>query len=185
MRRWLQFIFLLCLASAGPRAHGAEIRTSEYELKAAFLFNFTQFVDWPTNAFETDSSPIIIGVLGPDPFGDTLDRLAAGEEVRGRKLKIERYARLADSKAAHLLFISRVLNTQWPDIERELAGRPILTVSDMDRFAARGGMIHLVTERNLVRMRVNTDAAKRCQIVISSKLLRLADNAARGAGGFE
>ena len=182
MRRLFQFMFVVWMTLLAPRSAAAEIRTSEYELKAAFLFNFTQFVDWPTNAFQHDSDPIVIGVLGPDPFGETLDRLAAGEEVRGRKLKVERYPSFSQYKGAHILFISRAFSAQWGDIQRELRNKPILTVSDMDRFAARGGMIHLVTERNLVRLRVNAEAARRAEITISSKLLRLADNLPRDGG---
>lgn len=178
MNRLLHILLALWLAGGISRAPAAEVRTTEYELKAAFLFNFTQFVDWPTNAFESPTEPLVIGVLGPDPFGETLDKLAAGEEVRGRKLIIQRFPRPADFKRCHILFISRNLSSQWEDILRDLTGKPILTVSDMDKFATRGGIIHLVTERNVVRLRVNTEAARRADIAMSSKLLRLADNVA-------
>lgn len=181
MRRRL-FIFALCLGMLGRAGRAADIAASEYELKAAFIFNFTQFVDWPTNTFDSSADPIVIGIVGPDPFGAAMDKILEGEEVRGRKLKVERYARPVDVKMCQILFVSRTLASAWPDILRALRDKPILTVSDMDRFTARGGIIQLVTERNLVRLRVNVDAAKRADISISSKLLRLADNVTRDGG---
>jgi hypothetical protein len=175
-------IFALFLTLLPLPAHSAEIRTSEYELKAAFLFNFTQFVEWPTNAFESEMDPIVIGVLGPDPFGSTLDDLVQDESVHGRKLKVERYSGASEIKRPHILFVSKSLAAQWPEILRRTQGRPILTVSDIDRFSTRGGMIQLVTERNLVRIRINPDSARRADLNISSKLLRLADNVSREGG---
>jgi hypothetical protein len=176
------FLFLLAATFMGSPARGAEIRTSEYELKAAFIFNFSQFVEWPTNAFESESDPIIITLLGPDPFGALLDKLVEGEEVRGRKLKVERVGRLADLRRTHILYVPKSMAAQWPEILAAIQGKAILTVSDMDRFTSRGGMIQLVTERNLVRMRVNAEAARGADLVISSKLLRLADNVTRDGG---
>jgi hypothetical protein len=175
-------LFLLAATLWGSPARGAEIRTTEYELKAAFIFNFSQFVEWPTNAFESESDPIIITLLGTDPFGPLLDKLVEGEEVRGRKLRVERVTRLADLRRAHILFVPRSMAGQWPEILTATQGRAILTVSDMDRFTSRGGMIQLVTERNLVRMRVNTEGARAADLAISSKLLRLADNVTRDGG---
>jgi hypothetical protein len=177
------FILALWFAILAPPARSAEIAATEYELKAAFIFNFTQFVDWPTNAFDSSADPITIGIVGPDPFGPAIDKIVEGESVRGRKLKVERYPRPADVKTnCQILFISKTLAAVWPDLLRALRDKPILTVSDMDRFTARGGMIQLVTERNLVRMRINADAAKRADISISSKLLRLADSGPRDGG---
>jgi hypothetical protein len=176
------FIVAMCLGFLGRAGQAADFAATEYELKAAFIFNFTQFVDWPTNAFDSNADPIVIGVLGPDPFGAAIDKIIEGEEVRGRKLKVERFARSTDIKGCQVLFVSKTLATQWPEILRGLRDRPILTVSDMDRFTARGGMIQLVTERNLVRIRINAEAARRADLSISSKLLRLADNVTRDPG---
>jgi hypothetical protein len=179
--RALLLLFVLCMADpAATRA--AEPRPSEYELKAAFIFNFSQFVEWPTNAFNSENDPVIIGVVGSDPFGPILDRIVQDEKVRGRSLVVERYARPNEIKRCHILFVSKSLAAQWPEILRAVSDQPILTVSDMDRFSNRGGMIHLVTERNLVRMRVNPEIARRAGLTISSKLLRLADNATRDGG---
>ena len=176
-------LLVLALWMAGPAiTHAAEARPGEYELKAAFIFNFSQFVEWPTNAFSSESDPMIIGVVGSDPFGPILDRIVQDEKVRGRTLVVERYARPNEIKRCHILFVSKSLAAQWPEILRAVIDQPILTVSDMDRFSNRGGMIHLVTEKNLVRMRVNPEIARRARLTISSKLLRLADNATRDGG---
>jgi hypothetical protein len=180
--RALLLLILIWSSVSRQTVRAAEGRASEYELKAAFIFNFSQFVEWPTNAFQSESEPMIIGVVGPDPFGPILDRIIQDEKVRGRSLKVERYARPADIKRCHILFVSKALAAQWPEIHSAVQGQPILTVSDMDRFSSRDGMIHLVTERNLVRMRVNPEAARRADLSISSKLLRLADNTTRDGG---
>src|SRR4051812_1011991 len=103
------FIFALCLGMLGGAARAADIAASEYELKAAFIFNFTQFVDWPTNSFDSSADPIVIGIVGPDPFEGALEKIVEGEEVRGRKLKVEHYARPADVKMCQILFVSRTL----------------------------------------------------------------------------
>jgi len=179
--RALLLIFALWMAGHAAN-HAAEARATEYELKAAFIFNFSQFVDWPTNAFESDTEPMIIGVVGSDPFGPILDQIVQDEKVRGRPLVVQRFARPNEIKRCHILFVSKSLAAQWPEILRSVSDQPILTVSDMDRFSNRGGMIHLVTEKNLVRMRVNPEIARRSGLTISSKLLRLADNTTRDGG---
>lgn len=173
------FILALWFGMLASPARCADIAATEYELKAAFIFNFTQFVDWPTNSFESSADPIVIGIVGPDPFGPAIDKIVEGESVRGRTLRVERYPRAADVRKCQILFVSKTLAGVWPDILRAVRERPILTVSDMDRFTARGGIIQLVTERNLVRMRINGEAARKADILISSKLLRLADSATR------
>src|SRR3954469_20942144 len=112
------FIFALCLGMLGGAARAAEIAASEYELKAAFIFNFTQFVDWPTNMFSSSADPIVIGIVGPDPFGPAIDKIVEGESVRGRPLRVERYPRASDIKKCHILFVSKTLAGVWPDILR-------------------------------------------------------------------
>jgi hypothetical protein len=160
----------------------AEARPGEYERKAAFIFNFSQFVEWPTNAFNSASEPMIIAVVGSDPFGPILDRVVRDEKVGGRALVVERYARVEEMKRCHILFVSKAVAAQWPEILRAIQNKPVLTVSDMDRFSARGGMIHLVTEQDLVRIRLNPEVARRADLTISSKLLRLADDTTRDGG---
>jgi hypothetical protein len=147
----------------------------EPDVKAVFLYNFAQFVEWPVAAFPHSSSPLVIGILGSDPFGSTLDELVKDESVRGRKIAIERYHRAEDIQLCHILFIGDSEERRLRRVLQALAGRPILTVSDLDGFAQQGGMIRFYTERSKVRLRINNDAARAVHLVISSKLLRIAD----------
>jgi hypothetical protein len=149
--------------------------TKEYEVKAAFLNDFAQFVEWPTDAFVDAQSPIVIGILGDDPFGDSLREIVRDENVDNRPLVIERYQRVQDIKACQILFISQSENKRLEEILAGLKDRSILTVGDFDGFAERGGMIRFVTENNKIRFQINVEAAKTVHLTISSKLLRLAE----------
>jgi hypothetical protein len=154
----------------------AEIAASkEYQVKAIFLFNFAQFVEWPTNAFPGPQSALIIGVLGDDPFGDYLDEAVRGEQVNGRPLEIQRYRQVDEIRQCHVLFISRSESGRLHRILTGLSGRNILTVGDVENLAFNGGMIRFITEKNKIRLRVNIEAARAANLTISSKLLRPAD----------
>ena len=147
----------------------------EYQLKAVFLFNFAQFVDWPPQAFPETQTPLVIGVLGEDPFGAYLDETVRGEKVNSRPLTVQRYRRVDEIKTCHLLFISRSEANRLEQIVAGLKDRNILTVADGEGFARRGVMIRFVTERNKIRLRINLETAKAANLTISSKLLRPAD----------
>ncbi len=149
--------------------------SKEYQVKAVFLFNFSQFVDWPTNAFPEKQTPLVIGVLGENPFGAYLDEIVRGETVNNHPLLIEHYSRLEDIKRCQILFVSRSETRQLDLILENLKGRSILTVGDIEGFAKRGGMIQFVTKKNKIRLQINLEAAKAAGLTISSKLLRLAE----------
>jgi hypothetical protein len=148
---------------------------TEYQVKAVFLFNFAQFVEWPTNTFPETRTPLVIGVLGQDPFGGYLDEIVRGERVNNRPLTVQRYSRVEDIKICHVLFISRSEEDRLEQILASLKYRKILTVSDDEGAARRGVMIRFVTEQRKIRLRVNLEAAKAANLTISSKLLRLAE----------
>jgi hypothetical protein len=154
------------LAQAGP--------SPEYQIKAVFLFNLAQFVEWPARAFAEPGAPLVIGVLGEDPFGSYLDETLHGETVRNRPLVLQRYRRLSEIRVCHVLFISRSETDRLEQIFATLRGRNVLTVGDAEDFITRGGMIRLVTENNKIRIRINADAVRAASLSISSKLLRLA-----------
>jgi len=145
---------------------------SESELKATFLFNFTRFVEWPEQALPAAGEPLVIGVLGEDPFGGVLDAIVRDETVRGHPLAIKRMKRTDDITKCQILFIARSEERQLAAIFERLKGHSILTVSDMDRFAYAGGTIGLVMDGGKVRMQINVDRAKQAQLVLSAKLLR-------------
>jgi hypothetical protein len=167
------FVISAVLLSSGPRL-SAET-SPEYQVKAVFLFNFAQFVDWPPKAFPEPQTPLVIGVLGEDPFGTYLDETVRGENVNNRPLVVQRYRRIGDIKTCHVLFINRSETDRLEQILASLKGRNILTVGDTDDFAQRGGMIQLVTEKNKIRMRINLEVVKAANLTISSKLLRVAE----------
>jgi hypothetical protein len=167
-------VVIACLLVSGIRLFGQVAPTGEHQVKAVFLFNLAQFVEWPAKAFPEPGAPLIIGVLGEDPFGSYLDETLRGESVRSRPLMLQRYRRVSEIKVCHMLFISRSESDRLDQIFATLRGRNVLTVGDADDFISRGGMIRLVTEKNKIRIRINVGAVRAAGLTISSKLLRLA-----------
>ncbi len=141
----------------------------EFQVKAVFLYNFAQFVEWPQTAFETADSPVVIGVLGLDPFGGFLDETVHGEKVNGRPLVVRRYRGIGDIQRCHILFISGSEGRKTHDILAAMKGRSVLTVCDWEDLGRRGAMVWFIMERNRVRLRINLDAAKEVGLNISSK----------------
>lgn len=163
---------LASLAPAGLRAEEAGTPV-EYQVKAAFLFNFTKFVEWPDDVFQ-ENGPLRLCILGADPFGGSLDGIVRGETVNGRPLAIERHRELADLSACHLLFVSRSERARLREIFEAVDGDSVLTVGDSPGFLAAGGMIELTLEGSKVRFAIDQAKAERSRLKISSKLLRLA-----------
>jgi hypothetical protein len=153
----------------------ASAPSREYQVKAVFLFNFAQFVDWPPAVFAEESTPLAICVLGSDPFGSYLDDIVRGEQVKSRRLTVQRFRSPEEISGCQVLFVSR---SEGRNLAKTLASAremDALTVSDADDFAARGGMIQLTTESGRIRIKINVNAAKASSLVISSKLLRSAE----------
>ena len=166
----------LALAWAGAKPLCAQAGISrEYQIKALFLFNFAQFVQWPSTAFTRADEPFRIGVLGDDPFDGFLDETVRGEKINGHPLVIERYANGGDVKDCQILFVSRSESGRMGEILDAVKGRNVLTVGEMEGFLKNGGMIRFVTEENKIHFRIDLDAAKNVNLVISSQVLRLAE----------
>jgi hypothetical protein len=146
--------------------------TSEYQLKAAFLFNFLQFVDWPTNAFDSPDQSIALCILGPDPFGAELDSVIAGERINGRSIEIRRLTEVVPAANCHLLYVNVRSRQGLRRALEQLRGLPVLTVSDATAFSGEGGMIEFVRQEDRIRLRVNLRAASEARLRLSSKLLR-------------
>jgi len=153
----------------------AQTPSREYQVKAVFLFNFAQFVEWPPSAFGRADAPLVIAILGEDPFGAYLDDTVRGEAVNNRPLEVRRYRQLADVKACHILFVSRSEVGRLDQTLASLRDRSILTVGDADDFVRHGGAIQLANAQNKIRLMVNPDAAKAANLTMSSKLLRAAE----------
>lgn len=170
---WLLRTFVLLLLSCRLTS-GAAPNLTEYQVKAAYIYNFTQFMDWPTNAFATTNAPVVIGILGEDPFGRILDEVVRNEVVRGRPLVVKRLRPDEDLRDCCVLFISRSEKERLPAVLHQLRGSPVLTISDSNGFAQQGGMVNLILVNQTVKMEINQTAVETAGLQVSSKLLKLA-----------
>ena len=143
------------------------------EVKAAFLFNFAKFVEWPLDAAPA-GAPLVMGVLGNDAVEESLRTVTRGKVVDGRQLAVKRLTNGDDLTRVHLLFVGVGERVRMSDVLKRVEGFGVLTVSDVDRFCQSGGVIALVMEENRVRFDVNLEAAERGRLKVSSKLLSLA-----------
>jgi hypothetical protein len=175
MRRRELIALMLSLAVGTRCGAYAAGPPSEYQVKAVFLFNFSQFVSWPPEAFGKSDAPMVIAVLGSDPFGRDLDAVVRGERLGEHPLEVRRYHDVSEIKDCHILFIDRSEAPRLPAIIQALHGRSILTVSDIDDATHAGVMIDLVKQSDRIRLRINVAAARAGGLTISSKLLRPAE----------
>jgi len=172
-------IFTLVMALgflAAPSLLAEEV-PNEYELKPVMLFNLARFVEWPAKAFAETNSPIVIGVLGHNPFGDALERAVRGEKVNGRSLVIEHYDNVRALDACHVLFICSSEKPKLAQVLSKLKGQPILTVSEIDGFSKLpGGMVRFyVNDQKKIRLRLNLQSARTEGLGVSSKLIQVAE----------
>ncbi len=153
----------------GPGGATAE-PTLEYQVKAGYLYNFIQFIDWPRDVFNGDFK---LCVLGVDRFGSALDSLQ-GERAVGRTLRVLRFDQPTAAAAAHchVLFVSR--SVERAQVSQLLGGKGVLTVGEAPDFTAHGGVINLVERQGHIRFQVNQQAAQRAGLAVSSRLLQLA-----------
>lgn len=165
-------MLLFAALLAAPAARAQET-ASEYDVKAAFLYNFTKFVEWPSWAFHDDRSTVRLCVLGDDPFGGSLGEIAEGE-VAGRRVTVLRARSMGTPAGCQILFVSRSERGRLPAILREVRDAPVLTVGDTGGFLEHGGIVNFVLDGTKVRFEISQEAAERAGIRISSRLLRLA-----------
>ncbi len=172
--RGLSTVALLCMLLFVP-AHAQEPQPSEYQIKAAFLYHFAQFVEWPAASFGSSTSPLIIAVLGDDPFGDALDKTILGKKLNEHPIEIRRIPTAAEATTnCHILFISSSEKERLSNIFSVLRNSPVLTVGETERFTESGGMINFVLQSKKIKFQINDDAAKAAGLKIRSKLLSLA-----------
>lgn len=173
VRRWPALVAGVLLTCVGHAMMAAPATFGEYDVKAVFLLNFAQFVEWPAAAFTTPETPLSIGVLGADPFGEALDRTVQGETVKGHPLVIRRSREVKDLLSCHILYVSGSEKDRLPQVLRQIGGASILTVGESERFGACGGIIRFFMLKNKIRFEINPDAA-RCQgLRIHAQLLSL------------
>jgi hypothetical protein len=175
-------IAMICVQLATPRPTHAQAALPEYQVKAAYLFNFLKFVSWPDEAFADSLAPIVIGIAGDNPFGDALPQVIVGKTVQGRDLVIRKYRAGESLRGCHILYIDASEKKRLSQILAGLHGSSVLTVADVDGFLDAGGMIQFLSEDNHVRFAINADATSLARLKISSKLLSLARGAPANAG---
>ncbi len=163
-----------------PGMAGAQAVVSrEYQLKAIFLFNFAQFAEWPATAFAAPDTPLSICVLGDDPFGPALQEAVAGEVIGNRRLEAQHSSRVEDLLNCQMLFISKSEQAHIGEILAQLDPLAVLTVSEVEGFAGRGGTINFYLDENKVRFEINPDAARNRGIKLNAQLLSLGRIVAR------
>jgi hypothetical protein len=162
---WLGIFILATLTGA------ANAQSKEYQIKAAFLYNFAQFINWPSDAFANTNAPFYIGILGDDPFDGSLDETIQDENINGHKIVAVRSQRIEDLKNCQIIFVSKSEKKHVAEILTELDSKPILTVSEIDGFAQHGGSINFFLAGTKVRFEINREAAQNNGLKISSQLL--------------
>lgn len=161
-------------ALAESVAHADTVVSKEYQLKAAFLYNFAKFVEWPAPPEQQEQDVFVIGIFGDDPFGNDIDTLLMNKTVKEKKIEIKRFNSIKNITPCHILFINPSEIDRLDEIMEHLKGRGVLTVSEASVFTTNGGMINFVMEDNKVRFEINKQATDKAGLTLSSQLLKLA-----------
>jgi hypothetical protein len=169
VRGFVGFVLGLCVAGIAQ----AEV-TKEYQIKAAFLYNFTKFVEWPSGRFANDTAPIVIGVFGDDPFGGELEKVVRDRKVNGRCISIVTLRSLSEAGAVHVLFVPAGDAKRFVAAADPAMFTGVLTVGESEPFAAAPGMVRFTTANDKVRFEINADVADRAGLKISAQLQKLA-----------
>ena len=177
----LKRLFVVLLVCLAPLSRGrflsaepASASLTEYQIKAAFLYNFAKFVEWPAPTLEKIGDTFTIGIWGEDPFGEDLENELTGKMVQGKRLVLKKLTRLEDAPKCQVLFISASEKDKLPMALEILKGFSVLTVSDIPSFIQRGGMVGFILDHNRVRFNINLEMAEKSDLKISSQLLKLA-----------
>jgi len=185
MTTWLRVALILLPIVSAAAATGAHAQdtdaSSEYLIKAGFIYNFASLVQWPSTSFSQADSPIVIAVLGEERFGTTLDRVLQGKKIDGHPFIVKYFRSTSElvksvgkPKECQILYVSSSAMPHLSEAIQVVRGLPVLTIGEMPGFAKSGGMINFVLEDNRVRFEVNVKAAKDADLNISSRLLALA-----------
>jgi hypothetical protein len=164
-------LLLLAAVLAPPAAPAAPLPT-DYEVKAAFLYNFAKFVRWPDDA--ASGPRFVLAIVGDDPFGAVIDRAFLGKTVLGRPVEIRRTRSVREAAGAQMAFIGASERAHLAEVLGALKGGSVLTVGDMDRFADGGGMVGFRLKDSTVRFEVNLRELRQARLQMSSQIIRLA-----------
>ncbi len=157
----------------GGAARLVEPADLQLQVKAAFLPKLASFVDWPAGAFPGAETPIVLGIVGEDPFGPEFEAALKLQNAKGRPFLLRRFRDPMELAACQMLFVCPSEKARWPEILAALKNRPTLTIGDGDQFIEAGGMINFVKEEGKIRFQINTDASERAGLRISAKLLQV------------
>lgn len=160
-------------------AQGAEPVSKEYQIKAAFLYNFANFVQWPEQSFDQADSPLVIGVFGANPFGTELDKAIRGRSINGHRLVATVVQTPAAARQTHLLFVGATEDSKLDELKAALGGAPVLTVGESAAFARLGGTITFVLRSDKLRFEINVGTAQKTGLKISAQLQKLATEVRR------
>jgi len=156
----------------GARADGGA--SLEYKLKAAFIYNFAQFVEWPGDAFGGPSAPFVIGVVGDPSLAQMLEQAVKGKTAGKREIVVKYYAGVDAIQRSHILFVAASERERMGDVVRRAFADSTLTIGDFDGFTAASGMVRFITEDNRLKFEVNLDATNQGHLKFSAQLLKLA-----------
>ena len=179
LRSCLRILLAVTLLTASPghvlaSPDGDEVGSAvEYQVKAAFLFKLARFVEWPAHKFTQPDSPLIIGVVGTDPFGGLLEEAVQDKRINDHTVIVRHIVSMQELRKCHMIFISRSESARLNPILSEVRGDNVLTVSDSDNFTGHGGMINFIMVANRVQFQINASAASHAGLKISSKLMQL------------
>ena len=168
--KWHTIRIILCFLAVVTQAQSA----TEYQVKAAFLFNFAKFVEWPADAFSSADAPLQICVLGRDPFGHEFEEMIADKTVNGHRIEVIHPSGVPQATSCQIIFVAASEKQQVREILRGLRGASVLTVGDSAGFARMGGIINFVLDDSRVRFEVNVKAAERAHLKVSARLLTVA-----------
>lgn len=174
IRQPLCAVLALTIGAAAQAQPGEQL--DEYQVKAAFLYNFAKFVEWPTGAFKSADDPVAICVLGQNPFGSALEQIVSGKKVGERPFRIRQISDVKESPKCHMVFLTASENKRARPLLEEVKGLPVLTVGESNEFLSNGGAIAFNVRDTRVRFEIDGEAAARAKLKISSKLLSLAQN---------
>lgn len=175
-RAWFCAIALVALLGVpgGTLIWGQASPPVEYQVKAAFLFSFAKFVEWPAEAFLNEKTPITLCVFGHDPFGGALDEIVRGEAINHREVLVRRINELPGLNSCQLIFVGNREDKRLSELLNSLRGASVLLVGETEGDAEAGMVIQFFSEGNQLRFAVNVDAMQRTKLSVSSKLLALA-----------
>ncbi len=174
-RRALWIFLCLQMFAGHCGSSGEELVSKEYQIKAAYLYNFTKFVEWPGSSFPLTSSPLVIGVFGTNPFGAELEKIVHGRRFNDREIVVKLVENISEVPSLHILFFNSDAPAMSAEILKMIRDHHILTVGESELFNENGGMIKFILEGDKVRFAINLAASERAGIRISAQLLKLAN----------